>query len=218
MSDTILIQQIYPDTPGVRLFDLTRDHHRNYCNDWGIDYRCIIDDPAPELDNKYGSWGKVRLVCDALLEYDQVIWLDADTLIKDIKADLRDAIEWGKVGACWQRIPQFPQGHWNVGALYVSSTMETIEFFQNWIAAYPPPPDGWLEQGIFNRMGRETGLVVTLSDKWNATLDVSMVPDAIVLGFHGQGNPEYRYNIMKAAMERLFPQKKTVKVPRMAEV
>ena len=216
MSDAILIQHIYPDTPGVKLFDLTREHHQKYCDDWGIDYKCVIDDPSPELDKQLGNWAKVKLIYDALLTHDEIIWLDADCLIKDVKRDLRDAVEFGKIGACWQRIPQLPQGHWNTGAMYVSSTMDIRQFFENWLAAYPPPSDGWLEQGIFNRMGYESDLVVTLSDKWNATIDVSMVPDAVVLGFHGQGQPEYRYNIMKNAIERLFPKK--VKLPRMAEV
>lgn len=216
MNDAILIQQIYPDTPGVKLFDLTREHHQKYCDLHNVDYQCIIDDPAPELDKHKGNWAKVKLVKQAMDKYINIIWLDADTIIKDISIDLRDAVQYGKIGACWQRIPQLPQGHWNVGALYVHS--RAYNFVDRWIDAYPPPQDGWLEQGIFNRLGRETGTVVTLSDKWNATIDVSMCPDAVVLGFHGQGNPEYRYNMMKAAMERLFPQEKAAKVPRMAEV
>jgi len=208
----VLIQHIYPDTPGVKLFDITREHHEKYCDKHGIDYQCVIDDPCPELDKNTGSWGKVELIRRALIEYDDVVWLDADTLIVDMDTSLVDGVQYGKIGACWQRIPQLPQGHWNVGALYLSSTMETMEFVQSWIAAYPPT-DGWLEQGIFNRLGHETNIVVTLSDKWNATLDVSMVPDAVVLGFHGQGDPQFRYNSMKNAFDNIFQKRKRESVP-----
>jgi len=205
MSDNVLIQQIYPGTPGVKLFDLTRKHHQAYCDRWDFDYQCVIDDPAPELDNKFGNWAKVKLIRQAMDKYELVVWLDADTLIKDTETWLGAACEYFKIGACWQRIPQFPQGHWNTGALYIHNCDATRKFFDDWLAAYPPPNDGWLEQGIFNRMGRAGDTVVTLSDRWNATLDVSMVPDAVVLGFHGQGNPQYRYNLMRDTMQRLFP-------------
>lgn len=205
MNDAILIQQIYPDTPGVKLFDLTREHHQVYCDRFNIDYQCLIDDPAPHFDKNLGQWAKIELISQAMRHYTDIIWLDADTLIKDIDVNIRYAIQTHKIGACWQRIPQFPLGHWNTGALYIHNCDRTRAFMDAWIDAYPPPNDGWLEQGIFNRLGREMGTVVTLSDKWNATIDVSMVPDAVVLGFHGQGNPENRYNVMRAAMERLFP-------------
>lgn len=224
MRNKIIIQHIYDNTPGVKLFDLTGQHHADYARQRGFYYKQVIGDPAPQLDKKLGSWGKVELIRqamnegfefeDGLMSFEYIVWLDADTLIADVNEDLYHACVIGKIGACWHRIPQL--NHWNVGALYIHNCPETREFVNRWLAEYPPR-DGWLEQGIFNRLGRETNTVVTVSDKWNATIDVNMVPDAVVLGFHGQGNPEYRYNMMDAAMQRLFP-KKTVRVPEMAEV
>ena len=151
MNDAVLIQHIYPDTPGVKLFDLTRENHQRYCDSFGIDYHCVIDDPAPHLDKNLGNWAKVELINQAMRSYSDIIWLDADTIIKDTSVNLRYAIQTRKIGACWQRIPQLPQGHWNVGALYIHNSEETRAFIDAWIAAYPPPQDGWLEQGIFQR-------------------------------------------------------------------
>jgi hypothetical protein len=205
--DTILIQQIYPDTPGVAMLELVKYHSEKYCQRHGYVYQCTVENPRPDFDPLQGSWGKIELIREALeLGYKNVIWLDADTLITDFNTDLRDAIQPGKIGACWHRIPQL--SHWNVGALYVSNTAETRAFIDEWLASYPPPADDWMEQGVFNRMAMKSKTVVTLSDKWNATLDVNMVPDAVVLGFHGQGDTEYRINIMKQTMDRLFPSEK----------
>ena len=206
MNRTILIQQIYPDTLGVEVLELVRPHHAEYCFNLDFDYRCEIANPLPDCDPKLGSWGKIELIRQAMITgYEFIIWLDADTLIKDFDVDLRHAIEPGKIGACWHRIPQL--NHWNVGALYISNSAETKKFIDDWLACYPPA-DGWMEQGAFNKLAFESDVVVTLSDKWNATIDVSMVPDAVVLGFHGQGNTEFRINMMRKALEKLFPVEK----------
>lgn len=202
MNDALLIQQIYPDTPGVAMLELTREHHGSYCDQWGFNYWCLIENSIPGSDPEKGSWSKVELIRQGLKDYQSVIWLDADTLIVDLQADLRDAIHLGKIGACWHRIPQMD--HWNVGALYVDNCQETKDFIAEWLASYPGPNDGWMEQGVFNRLALQSKTVVTLSDKWNATLDVNMVPDAVVLGFHGQGDTKQRIQIMKDTYDKLF--------------
>lgn len=199
---SILIQQIYPDTPGVKMLELTKAHHQAYCDKHGIDFLSIVDNPLPDYNVKLGSWAKVKLIQDALYKYENVIWLDADTLIVDVETSLLDAIQKNKIGACWHRIPQL--NHWNVGALYIHNSQETREFISAWLERYPPKT-GWLEQGVFNEMAKQNKTVVTLSDKWNATMNVSMVPDAVVMGFHGAGTTEERTEIMRQAMKRLFP-------------
>lgn len=210
MTRDILIQQIYPDTEGVKMLELTRSHHEAYCTRHGLDYWCEIANPLPDYDVRLGSWGKVRIIQKAMQDgYEDIVWLDADTIIVDLSVNLCKAIELFKIGACWHRIPQL--NHWNVGALYIHNSIVTRKFIDDWLAAYPPT-DGWLEQGIFNRMGRASNVVSTLSDKWNATIDVSMVPDAVVLGFHGQGNTAQRYEKMCVTLERLFPASVAVEI------
>ena len=201
MNNAVLIQQIYPNTPGVAMLELTRAHHKAYCDKWHMDYWCKFENPQEEFDPLKGSWGKIELIRCALDEgYEYVFWLDADTLIVDFETDLRDAVQCNKIGACWHRIPQM--NHWNVGALYLDNEYATRTFINEWRKTYPGSPQ-WMEQGEFNRLARENRTVVTLSDKWNATLDVNIVPDAVVLGFHGQGDTAYRVKLMQQAMERL---------------
>jgi len=202
MNNAILIQQAYPGLGFDKILELTRQHHKAYCQTWELDYQCVTDNVF-EHDPVLGSWAKIKLIQDALAAgYWEVIWLDADTLITDINADLRNGIARGHIGACWQRIPQLD--HWNVGALYISSTDATRKFIDEWLAAYPSP-NNWNEQGVFNRLAMQSKTVVTISDKWNGTAQVSEVPDAVVLGFHGQGNAKYRYELMQATFDKLFP-------------
>lgn len=202
MKNAVLIQQIYPDTPGVAMLELTKAHHEFYCERWGFDFWHRVENSLPDSDPLKGSWAKVELMKQALKDYRYVVWLDADTLIVDLETDLRDAIQDYKIGACWHRIPQL--SHWNVGALYIDSCKQTKDFVRDWLDGYPGANDGWLEQGVFNRLALKSKTVVTLSDKWNSTLDVNMVPDAVVLGFHGQGDTAHRTKLMQQTYERLF--------------
>ena len=117
-----------------------------------------------------------------------------------METDLRDACING-IGACWHRLNGY--NHWNVGVLYIKNTPEAVKFIDEWIAQYPGPRDGWNEQGVFNRMAMKSKVVQTISDRWNATLNYSFVPDAVVLGYHGNGTAQQRYDMMKATLERL---------------
>jgi len=203
---SVLIQQVYPDTEYVQMLELTQAHHKAYCEKHNIEYLAVFDEVFPH-DIKLGGYGKIKLIQQAKENgYDSIIFLDTDAFIRDLDANVCAAIEHNKIGACWHRIPQLH--HWNVGALYIDNCAETKEFIDKWLSVYPPPRDGWNEQGVFNRMAMEGKTVVTLSDKWNATFDVSMVPDAVVLGFHGQGDPQRRVKIMTEAFYTLFPEQK----------
>jgi len=202
MNDAVLIQQVYPGLGfpgrGEPMIELTRERNENYCKRWKIDYQVHIDPVVKEWEPKYGAWAKVELVRRALdTGYKYVIWLDADAMIYDLDTDLREACQG--IGACWHRIPQLD--HWNVGVMYFKNAPEVKDFINEWLNKYPGARDGWNEQGEFNRLAMKSKIVHTLSDRWNATLNVSMVPDAVVLGFHGQGDAEQRLALMEQALK-----------------
>lgn len=210
MNNAILIQQVYPGLGMEPMLELTGAHHQAYCDRHGIDYQCVID-KVLDHDPNLGAFAKIELIRRAMQAgYEYIVWLDADTLVIDPSVNPCTDIRPLHIGACWHRIPQLH--HWNVGALYIHNSESTRKFVDEWRGVYPPPRDGWNEQGVFNRLALQSRTVITMSDKWNATIDVSMVPDAVVLGFHGQGglNTEYRYKKMKNAFERLFPVKVSV--------
>jgi hypothetical protein len=200
MNNAILIQHAYKGEFEPML-ELTRARNEAYCQAHNFDYWCeCYDDPRWPVE--HGGWVKIDLIQKAMKAgYEYIVWLDADAMIADMETDLRDAIQPNRIGACWHRIPQL--NHWNVGVLYLDNSPETRGFISDWLASYSEPKDGWKEQGVFNRMAMKSKTVVTLSDKWNATINVSMVPDAVVLGFHGAGNAQQRYGLMKQALAEL---------------
>lgn len=200
MNNAVLIQQAYPGKGYEEMINLTWDRNADYCNKWDFDYWTHIAPIVPEWDIKNGGWAKIELIRRALDKgYQYIVWLDADAMIYDLETDLRDGCPKG-IGASWHRIPQW--NHWNVGVLLMQNTYEVREFIVSWIKEYPGANDGWFEQGVFNRMGMKSKVVHTLSDKWNATLNVNMVPDAVILGFHGHGDAKQRYEAMKRISDK----------------
>ena len=200
-NNAVLIQQIYPDTPGVEMLTMQVERNQTYCDIWGIDYQHMISNPAPDMLLEKGSWAKVALLEKALLAgYEYIIWLDADTIIADFETDLREACAPGKIGACWQRIPQLH--HWNVGALYLTNTPLILAFLREWLVSYPGDKN-WNEQGSFNQLAMQSKIVQTISDRWNATFNYTECPDAVVLGYHGAGNTTERIALMKSVIKEL---------------
>jgi hypothetical protein len=201
MNDAILIQQAYPGNGYEGMIELTRERNEEYCKRWGFDYQVHIDTVVPEWDYWMGGWAKIELIHRALdAGYKYVVWLDADAMIYDLDTDLRDGCPDG-IGLCWHRIPQLH--HWNVGVMFMQNTEAVKSFILEWITKYPGARDGWNEQGEFNRMGRKSRVVQTISDRWNATINVNMVPDAVILGFHGHGDAKQRFTAMKDTLDKI---------------
>lgn len=200
MNNAIIIQCATPSYDGIKMMELTKERNEEYCKKHDFDFEYLVGDVLGR-NIMLGGWDRIELIRRAMEKgYDYIVWLDADALIYDVDVDLREACQNNKIGACWHRIPQL--NHWNTGVLYIHNTTETYKFICDWLESYPPPSDGWMEQGVFNRMAMKSRNVVTISDKWNATIDVSMVPDAVVLGFHGQGDSKNRYEMMNQTIAK----------------
>jgi hypothetical protein len=206
MNTALLIQQVYPNpSPYLDMFELTKERNIEYCKKHGFDYQHLVGVGDPQYgDFKQGSWTKVELINEALFKnYRYIVWLDIDCMIVDMETDLRDGCVDG-IGVCWHRIPQGE--HWNTGMLYVQNSQAAKDFMADWLSGFPGEFQ-WREQGVFNKLARKSRTVQTISDRWNATItqltpghSVSMVPDAVVLGFHGYGNAQQRYEFMKATL------------------
>lgn len=205
MNDAILLQHAFVGRPAQDDFsplaELTHQRNIDYCNQHGFDYDYLLGYRNPRYNDPFkGEWTKVEMVHDALKNnYKYVVWLDVDTVIKEMKVDLREGCPKG-IGVCWHRIPQF--NHWNTGAMYIQNSQAVKNFISEWLVQFPGEPP-WMEQGIFNRMAMQSNVVQTISDRWNSTLNYSMVPDAVVLGYHGNGLPPARLELMKATLKYL---------------
>jgi hypothetical protein len=205
MNNAVLIQQVWEGDYDLGdyspLLELTRERNEEYCKRHDFDFLTIIGTADLKYtDVRKGCWTKIELIQRAMEQgYEYIVWLDPDTLIKDMDIDLRLGCIDG-IGVCWQRIPQL--NHWNTGVIYVRNSIEAKKFIDEWFATYPGEPQ-WMEQGEFNKLAMKSKVVQTISDRWNATLNYSMVPDAVVLGFHGYGNAKQRLESMRLTLESL---------------
>lgn len=194
--------QVWPGGPYSEMAYINNERNKKYCEKWGFDWELHIGTLDPKYaDYRVGSWVKVEQIIRALQEpYRYVVSLEPDTLIRDFNTDLRDGCPNG-VGACWHR---HHVGHqWNVGALYMQNTPDVRACIDEWLKEFPAEPV-WRDNGAFNVVGKRNKTIQTISDRWNATLDVSMVPDAVVLGFHGVGaSSQARLDTMKLALKSI---------------
>jgi len=199
-NNAVLIQQVYPNAGMESALALTNERHTNYCKNHLFDFRSVCSNVVQGWSLTQGGWAKVALMRVAVqYGYTFVVWLDADTVIKDLTTDLRMGCPANGVGAVRFRYNTFAP-HWNVGALYirVSSLPDLEHFFDLWIKGYPGPEDQ-REQGVLNALGTE--YITTIDDKWNYVPNRCDPVDApVVLGFHSTRGVS---NKMKAMIEAL---------------
>jgi hypothetical protein len=194
----VILQQVYPGLGMEPLLDLTRARHQKYADMHNFEYLPLVSLGPVQYNPMMGGWAKVAYVLSALERLvDVVVWLDADTIIWDMDADLRGGAPTN-IGAV-KFYPPYSWGeHWNVGVLYFRNNNETLSFVSRWLAMYPGPEHG-REQVVFNEIGQD--LVTTLPSKWNYTLNRHFDNDApIVKGFHGSGTNEQKLKLMKEAL------------------
>ena len=201
MNDAIIIQHAYENTPYHNLLKITAPRIVEYCLLHKTDFELVINGEV----TKNGDWAKVPLIRSALEvpQYKYVIYLDPDTVIVDMTADLRDGCPPEKIGLCRHVLTSPPYSaeldHLNIGAIYLSNCEAVKQTVDRWLAGYPGMSDPpWWEQGVLAEVGSET--VVEIDAKWNATGKVNPSPNPVVLGFHGQGDVKQRFDDMCRAI------------------
>lgn len=91
MSKAVVVQFGTGDC--AEMLRISGPAHAAYCARHGFDFRSIMTRQVPQ---RRPEWEKVHAIGAALQAgYELVIWLDADTLIVDPDADLREAIPEG---------------------------------------------------------------------------------------------------------------------------
>ena len=209
-SRALLIQQAYRDATGVYPVIMSWLYPRNleYCRRHEIEYMAVYGNAVEEWPPIYGAWAKVALILNALeAGYKHVIWLDLDTLIVDLDADLRDGCPAEGLGMTTHQPDGMPV--LNCGALYVTNSEDTKKLFREWISWYPGPINGWHEQAMINLLGQVpicAPLIVSIDDKWNSTRAANnRVEHPVVEGFHGEGAAERRFQLMKEFLNAQHP-------------
>ena len=189
---------------------LTYQRHSAYASAHMFDFWRIEGSMYPEMAG--GGWEKIALIKKALeLDYDFVAWIDADAAVMDFEVDLIDAIPEGKsFGTALHDAPWFKGldilPHYNVGVTYWRNTELSRKFTAEWFAAYPGSKR-WMEQGAFNELIDKDEYkdgFHTVDARFNATVNVNLVDNPVVKGWHGIMPMEKRYGMMKAEMREDF--------------
>ena len=205
MRDSIILQQAYETEINHYFTDmirLTMQRHAAYALSHKMDYQIYFGDYT-DRDVYTGAWSKVKMILDALEKgYKYIFWLDTDAAIVDFNADLRDAFT-GSIGCCEHKnLPKewnVPD-HLNVGVTFVRNDPGVKEFIQKWWDAFPGDKR-WMEQGSFNQLSKEyPELVFKMDDKYNATVNVNMCENPVIIGWHGIMPLNKRFNLMKQMM------------------
>src|SRR5271157_4985496 len=188
-NNVLMFQHVHSNSGCMRWLAFTLPRTMEYCRTHQMDYQLIVRNqcelsPAGEC----GHWIVPQLIKEFLpLGYQYLIYLDADTIIADMTADLRDACQGDKIGAVWHNLSFLTPdiSHYNVGALYISTSPVICEFVDQWLAGYPGTRDfPWLDQGVFGIVGARLGIINHLDNKYNAG-HVSPSTNPIVMGLHG---------------------------------
>ena len=203
-NDTLIFQHIHSNSDCLQWVALTAPITLEYCLAHKMDYQLVardLGDLSPK--GEWGHWIVPQLVREFFdLGYENIIYLDADTIIADSTVDLRDACKPDMIGAVQHNLKYHNPdwSHFNVGALYISTTAKVRNFVDMWLAGYPGTRTfPWLDQGVFGRIGAEMGIINHLDNRWNAG-HVSPSDNPIVLGLHGFPD---RYEAMKREVEKI---------------
>jgi len=189
MRDAIIIQQAYtPDVEGAGLFSdmlrITMQRHAAYARAHQMDYVAYFGDYCQEKGLSTGGWHKIKMILDYLEKgYKYIFWIDTDAAIVDLEADLREAFTDKFIGCCEHNANNIP-AHLNVGVMFVKNGDGVKEFMREWWDAFPGDVR-WMEQGAFNDLVKKSDLVFKMDDKYNATVNVNMVENPVIIGWHG---------------------------------
>jgi hypothetical protein len=195
MSQSVIIQQVYPDQGMERFLDLTRDRHAEYARMHDFDYRPFVSYVRQDWDLANGCWAKLPLIKTALRGgAEQVIWIDADAVIADPDVDLRDGCPEDGIGAVQFAVKRV---HWNAGVLYFGNGPKVRDFVDRWLTKANTPN----EQIVLNSIGKD--FVTTLPCRWNYTYQRHFEKvEPIIYAFHGYGILPDRYERMKEWLEK----------------
>jgi hypothetical protein len=182
---TTVVQQARSAEYGA-LLDLTQTQHQAYAERHGMEYVRVDGAVAPPSWS--GHWDQIQLLVNLLNDgAGFVFWLDADTLIVDLEADLHEGLGEGQLAMT--RHPG-PPAHWNCGVLLARNTPQVRGFFAQTLAL-GPGEFPWYQQKVMNHLlarAEWRHLISRLDDRWNATFGVTEVARPAVVAWHdGQG-------------------------------
>ncbi len=195
---------------------LITPRHQAYAEKWGfdlhpVDFRRLLIKADVDLVQAE----MVAYTSQLLNKYSYVVWLDLDTLIWDIKTDLRTATdEIGAVRFHADRpkatgdLSKFHFGgyrvnHLNCGAVYIKRTPFTLDFVSEWLGLSRQTPDWYSAQNAFNILAIKYDLP-DLDIRWNYNRNRhGKCKNPVVRGYHGYRGIPNKMSAIKADLRGL---------------
>ena len=158
INDAVLIQ--YADGPEhTALLRATHARHSAYTLAHGCDFWSLCGYQDPAL-----MWPRWEFIEKAItLKYRHIFWLDADAVIVNMAADLRDALPEAvdrSFGLLHGSVPGGEPVHWNAGVMYFHG-VPMVKNFALLMANFKPPvysplpcwwEDAFGDQYMLNRL------------------------------------------------------------------
>jgi len=181
----------------LELLEMTRDHHRKYAEQHGMDYWCIAGNPTT---GKRAGWAKIPLLLAAIATgYEKAIWLDADAVVVRPDVNLARSCTTG-IGMV--RHPGPP--HWNSGVMVVHATPEVARFLRI-VDESPENDSAWMEQKRINDLAEEPSfrsLLEEIDIRYNSVPGCAVSDQPVVVAAHGRPMEE-RIRILTACLAKL---------------
>jgi lipopolysaccharide biosynthesis glycosyltransferase len=165
------------------MYAISKAYAQKYSKRVGADYHSIESKDAwPPASGKHVAFQKFKLY-DLAEEYDQILYLDSDYIIKDEAPDIFK--QCGAVSAvCLEpdepgrfalssRINVPPSRYFNSGFMYLNKKdlMSTKDLLLQHMQSYDYASEDCFDQGLFNKVFFDSGISLLYLDSglWNAS-------------------------------------------------
>jgi hypothetical protein len=170
----------------VRMLDLTAAIHARYCAAWGVEF-VAYREARPRKARRPPHWRKVEVIGKALDDgFEQVLWLDADSVIVDGGVDLFALSRWGMaLCECWDSPKEAP--HLNTGVVLFNASGEVVSLVRAWNAMPSGMP--WEDQGALIELMRQRrwrSLLTILPNRYNWVQEHMEASEPVIRSFHGE--------------------------------
>lgn len=217
MNNAVLVQHVYktaaPPYGGAYSFEpmleAARPRHASYAKRHDMDYLIVKGQVRPEWEIVKGGWAKLEIIRQMLARgYEYVFYVDADALIVDMGADLRDGAPPEGIGLIQHQGPGVPGPHLNVGIMFIRNGERVRKFIDWWITQYPGSTQPfWAEQGVLNDARNKpewADLIHRIDDKYNScAAGANISPAPVIEAWHGMGDAMARTALLKACLAKL---------------
>lgn len=147
----------------------TNTRHNEWAKRHNVGYHCYMGQQVIDRVRK-GAWAKIPFIIDCLeTTADQVIWLDADTCVRDLSINPLTALDDdADIGMIFSPHAEFG---YNAGIMFIRNSEATKNFYKKVWELGPMPMhrlDYLADETRINNLIPESGLKVqTLDFKWN---------------------------------------------------